>query len=160
MSSRGNKKKISPQELKIRKLQEEKAAKIKRSRKNAVVIISVILMIAIVITIALTMEKNSNYDIVEDAYTLIGLGSSTCGPCVQLQPVLESMRKKYKNKINILYYDIYTSDRGEELANYNQISTIPTLIYLDREGNEVYRSAGFKTQAQFEADFRRLGWIS
>lgn len=128
--------------------------------KNIVIIISVIIAILGTIVIAIVTSEKNNDNNNDARYTLLDLGSQGCIPCDNLRPVIASLKTKFEGQININFYDVNTSTKGAELGTKYNVSTIPTLIYLDENDNEVYRSVGYKSQAEIEADFRRLGWIS
>lgn len=87
------------------------------------------------------------------------LGSKGCIPCDNLQPVLNTLRTKYKGKIDVKFYDVNNTATGAQLANKYNVSTIPTLIFLDKNGNVVKRMVGYQSQSQLESAFKSLGWI-
>lgn len=142
----------------------------KEKRKQLIKKYSVIALVLVAITLAIVLpatlierDPNTNSDNTNTSsntarYTLMDLGSKGCIPCDNLQPVLDSLRIKYSGTINIKYYDVNNSTTGARLGNEYNVSTIPTLIYLDND-REVYRSVGYKSQNEIEAAFRRLGWI-
>lgn len=127
--------------------------------KNIVITVSVILALLGTTVFAIVMAENKNSESTGGEYTLLDLGSSGCPACDDLKPIIDLLRTKYQGKINVNYYDVNNTTRGRELGNQYNVSSIPTLIYLDKDGKEVSRSVGFKSQAQIEAEFRRLGWI-
>lgn len=104
-------------------------------------------------------ESDDDVPEIEKVYTLMDLGSKGCVPCDNLQPVLASLRTKYEGKINVLFYDIARTSEGAALARKYKVQYMPTLIFLDENGNEVKRIIGFQSQEQLEASFRQLGWL-
>lgn len=137
---------------------------------NLIIIIGAILTIAIVIAVAITSNNsvetpstdtgtNSNINTGTEKYTLLDLGSKGCYACDNLQPVLETLRTKYSNEIDIKFYDVNRTNEGIQLSNKYGIQFIPTLIFLDQNGKEVKRLVGFYTVEEFEKEFRALGWI-
>lgn len=151
-----------------KKYYKKKRRQLKR-RKELIKKYSIISLVLIAITLAIVLpttlieknpNKNNNYNTSGSSarYTLMDLGSKGCIPCDNLQPVLDSLRATYKDKINVVFYDVNNSVTGARLGNEYNVTTIPTLIYLDNN-KEVYRSVGYKSQSEIEADFRRLGWI-
>ena len=74
--------------------------------------------------------------------TFIELGSVNCIPCKVMQPVMESIRKKYPDQVNVLFYDVWTKD-GAPYGQQYRIRVIPTQIFLDKDGKEYYRHEGF-----------------
>jgi len=74
--------------------------------------------------------------------TFIELGSVTCIPCRQMEPVLKSVRAKYGSQINVLFYDIKKEDQKKYSEQY-KVKLIPTQVFLDESGKEFYRHQGF-----------------
>jgi thioredoxin 1 len=72
--------------------------------------------------------------------TMVDLGAKSCIPCKMMAPILEELEKEYKGKAAIIFIDVWQNeDEGKRFA----ISMIPTQIFFDRDGKEVYRHAGF-----------------
>lgn len=128
--------------------------------RNFVIVLAVVFLAITLMIIASTIEKNENVVSDDGKYTLMDLGGKGCIPCDELQPVLASLREKYEGEININYYDVNNTKEGSELAREYNISTIPTLIFLDENGEEVNRLEGFYSQDALEGEFLKLGWIS
>lgn len=81
-------------------------------------------------------------------------GRGTCIPCKMMQPVLEKLEKEYEGKASILILDV-----GEyvPLARKYQIMMIPTQIFFDSAGKEVYRHQGFMPEEDIVAQLKKLG---
>lgn len=62
-------------------------------------------------------------------------------------------------KISVKFYDVNRTSEGAKLANKYNVSTIPTLIFLDKNGKVVKRMVGYQSQSEIESAFRSLGWI-
>ena len=73
---------------------------------------------------------------------LIELGSDRCAPCLQMQPVLESIKKRFMDQVKLQLYDAYTKE-GTEIAKKYKIEAIPTQVFLDSSGVEYYRHRGY-----------------
>ncbi|MDP3179949.1 MAG: thioredoxin family protein [Spirochaetaceae bacterium] len=74
--------------------------------------------------------------------TFIELGSVNCIPCKAMQPVMESIRKKYPDQVSVLFYDVWTKD-GAQYGQRFRIRVIPTQVFLDKNGKEYFRHEGF-----------------
>jgi thioredoxin 1 len=70
---------------------------------------------------------------------LVDFGSNSCMPCRQLRPILKEIEKKYAGKARILIIDVY---KYKDLAREYRVQLIPTLIFFDKRGKEVYRHVG------------------
>jgi len=86
--------------------------------------------------------------------TLVEFGATGCVPCDMMQPVLENLRKKYQDRLNIVFVHV-----GEEQvlgARYG-ISSIPVQAFFDRLGKEVFRHTGFFAQVEVEKKLTEMG---
>lgn len=91
-------------------------------------------------------------------YALLDLGSTGCAPCKELKPIMESLSAEYEN-IDIQTFDITNTQEGAAIANYYNVSLMPTLLFLDKNGNEVDRVTGFRSKEQIKEIFAKLGWL-
>lgn len=72
--------------------------------------------------------------------TMVDLGAHSCIPCKMMAPILEELEKEYKGKVAIIFIDVWQNeDEGKRFA----VRMIPTQIFFDRSGKEVYRHTGF-----------------
>jgi len=86
--------------------------------------------------------------------SLVDFGSKGCRPCDMLAPILETLRKKYEGKLNVLFISV----REEQIltARYG-VQTIPVQIFFDRNGREVFRHVGFYPQDEIEKKLSEMG---
>ena len=91
---------------------------------------------------------------VKGMVTMVDLGAKKCIPCKMMAPILEKVKKEYEGKAAIIFIDVW-KHRGE--AKKFRIQAIPTQIFYDREGNEVYRHVGFMDEAAIVAQLRKMG---
>jgi len=85
---------------------------------------------------------------------LIDLGASTCIPCKMMAPILEEIKKEYEGKAIVKIIDVYESE--DEVDKYN-IRVIPTQIFINSDGKEVYRNEGIMSKEQITAKFKEMG---
>jgi thioredoxin 1 len=71
--------------------------------------------------------------------TMVDFGAGACKVCKELQPVIDATAERYRGKANIVYVDtgLYAA-----IAKQYRVSLIPTQIFFDSEGNEVFRNVG------------------
>ena len=85
----------------------------------------------------------------------IDLGSTTCIPCQMMAPILEELQKEYKGRLNVRFIDVNQDPTaGQEYA----ISVIPTQIFFDASGKELWRHEGFISKQDILAKWTELGF--
>lgn len=87
---------------------------------------------------------------------LIDLGAGTCIPCKMMAPILDELQRDYRGKVNVIVIDVY--EKREEAAKYN-IYAIPTQIFFDASGKELYRHEGFMAKEEVISKFVELGMV-
>lgn len=85
---------------------------------------------------------------------LLELGSHKCPPCRQMTPILNELRDEYSDKFQIKYIDVW-QDR-EAGARYG-VRAIPTQIFFDSKGREVFRHVGFYSKRDILTTWKNIG---
>ena len=90
---------------------------------------------------ATEMEKSQTTSIpVKEMVTLVDLGAKSCIPCKLMAPILEELEKEYKGRAAVIFIDVWENrDKSKEF----KVVTIPTQIFYNKQGQEVYRHIGF-----------------
>lgn len=70
---------------------------------------------------------------------LVDFGSNKCIPCRQLRPILKEVEKEMAGKAHVLVIDVYNFGK---LAREHRVQLIPTLIFFDSSGKELFRRMG------------------
>ena len=91
---------------------------------------------------------------VKDMVTMVDLGAKSCIPCKMMAPIMEKLEKDYKDKAAILFIDVW---KEPDQAKRFGIRTIPTQIFYDKEGKEVYRHVGFMSEDAIVAQLTKMG---
>ncbi|HPN35546.1 MAG TPA: thioredoxin family protein [bacterium] len=81
--------------------------------------------------------------------TFVELGSVNCIPCKAMQPVMKAIEDKYGDQIKIVFYDVWKPDQKKYAQQY-KIRLIPTQIFLDAKGREIFRHEGFFPEAEID----------
>jgi len=81
--------------------------------------------------------------------TFIELGSVSCIPCKQMQPIMKSLEKKYGSQLKVIFYDVSKKENKEKSKEYG-IQFIPTQIFLDKSGKEIHRHDGFYPEEEID----------
>ncbi len=85
---------------------------------------------------------------------IMELGATTCIPCKMMVPILEELAKELQGKVDIQFVDVYK--RGD-LAEKNRIFAIPTQIFFDKNGKEIFRHQGFYPKAEIMTKLKEFG---
>jgi thioredoxin 1 len=91
---------------------------------------------------------------VKGMVTLIDLGADQCVPCKMMAPILTKLQKEYKDKAAIVVIDVY---RYNDQVQRFGIRAIPTQIFFDKNGREVYRHAGFMSEKAIVEQLAKMG---
>lgn len=87
---------------------------------------------------------------------VVDFGSNSCIPCRQLRPVLQKIRQDYTGKLEVLIIDIRNN---RKLASEYQIHVIPTVVFFDPAGKEVFRHRGFMSEEKVKEQLVKLGVV-
>ncbi|MDR1879863.1 MAG: thioredoxin [Tannerellaceae bacterium] len=78
-------------------------------------------------------EKNPDKWVYEgDKPCIIDFYADWCGPCRKVSPVLKELAAQYEGRIVIYKVDV---DKEQELARAFGIQSIPTLLFIPKEGD-------------------------
>jgi thioredoxin 1 len=85
---------------------------------------------------------------------LVDLGADKCIPCKLMAPILEELKTTYNGKLQVDFVDVWKNpDEGKKSG----ISIIPTQIFYDASGKELYRHEGFFSKEDILAKWKEFG---
>jgi thioredoxin 1 len=85
---------------------------------------------------------------------LVDLGADKCIPCKMMAPVLKDLKKEYAGRMTVDFVDVWkTPDAGKAY----KINLIPTQIFFDADGKELFRHEGFLSKKDILAKWQELG---
>ena len=119
-------------------------------------LIGCILLLALTVGTPLARAQARDFSKVpvKGVVTMIDLGAKKCIPCKMMAPIMEKMEKVYQGKAAIVFIDVW-ENRGQ--AGRFGISSIPTQIFFDPQGKEVYRHVGFLSEEAIVAQLKKMG---
>lgn len=99
-------------------------------------------------------EQNS----IEESHliTFVELGSVNCIPCKKMQPVMKAIEEKYGQQIKVIFYDVWKADQKKYAEEYG-IRLIPTQVFLDKDGKEIFRHEGFFPESEINKLLQKHG---
>lgn len=82
------------------------------------------------------------------------LGAGKCIPCKMMSPILEELKKEYAGRMDVEFIDVWQNpDAGKPYG----IEVIPTQIFYDAEGKELFRHVGFFAKEDILGKWKELG---
>lgn len=85
---------------------------------------------------------------------LVDLGAEKCIPCKMMAPILAELKRDYSQHFTTDFIDIWKNpDAGKEYA----VEMIPTQIFYDSDGKELFRHVGFYGKQDILAQWKTLG---
>jgi len=91
---------------------------------------------------------------VKGMVTMIDLGAKKCIPCKMMAPILVKMEKQYESKAAIVFIDVW---KHNEQAKRFGIRAIPTQIFFNEDGKEIYRHVGFMDENAIANQLKKMG---
>ena len=85
---------------------------------------------------------------------LVDLGAGKCIPCKMMAPILEEMKKQYAGKLDVEFVDVW---QNPDVAWKQAVEIIPTQIFFDAAGKELFRHTGFFGKEDMLAKWKELG---
>ncbi len=93
-------------------------------------------------------EKNKEWKFEGELPAVIDFWAPWCGPCRMVGPIIEELSEEYKGKVN--FYKINT-DEEQELAGAFGIRSIPSLLFIPKEGKPKMAVGALPKEALKEA---------
>ncbi len=85
---------------------------------------------------------------------LLDLGAGKCVPCKMMAPILKELREEYAGSLGVVFIDVWQDPSAAEKFG---VQTIPTQIFLDSSGKELFRHVGFFSKEEILAKWEELG---
>jgi thioredoxin 1 len=85
---------------------------------------------------------------------MVDLGAGKCIPCKMMKPILDELKRDYASQFITEFIDVWENpDEGKKYG----IEMIPTQIFHDAEGKELFRHTGFYGKEDILAKWKELG---
>ncbi len=99
-------------------------------------------------------EEDFNQALKSGKPVLVDFGANSCIPCRQMRPILREIDKEYSGKARSLVIDVY---KYQNLAREYKVQLIPTLVFFDSTGKEVFRHVGVLEKEKIVAKLKEIG---
>lgn len=85
---------------------------------------------------------------------LVDLGSTKCVPCKMMAPILDELRSEFAGRMTIEFLDVM---EVPEIGKAFNIKLIPTQVFFDSTGKELFRHEGFFSKEEILSKWKELG---
>lgn len=85
---------------------------------------------------------------------LLDLGAGKCIPCKKMAPILAELKTEYAGSMEVEFIDVW---QNPQAARQYGIEAIPTQIFFDASGKELFRHEGFYSKEEILAKWKELG---
>lgn len=97
---------------------------------------------------------SKNAEVMANLPRLVDLGADKCIPCKMMAPILEELKKDYAGTFNVEFIDVWkTPEKAKEYG----ITIIPTQIFFDASGKELFRHEGFFSKEDILGKWKEFG---
>jgi thioredoxin 1 len=85
---------------------------------------------------------------------LLDLGAGKCIPCKMMAPILDELKKEYAGRFEVEFIDVWQDPAAGQKYG---VKMIPTQIFYDATGKELFRHEGFLAKDDILAKWTELG---
>ena len=86
---------------------------------------------------------------------MIEIGSDSCATCIAMQQVVADLRTRHADRLEVV--SINLREYPEQVKVW-RVKFIPTQVFLDGQGRELYRHVGYLPRPAVEERFAALGF--
>jgi thioredoxin 1 len=123
--------------------------------KRVSAVIAVIISIFVLVVVASPSFSAELKNVpVKGMVTMVDLGATSCIPCKMMAPILQKLEKRYAGKAAIVFLDVWVDPKPAQSFG---IRIIPTQIFFNKKGEEVYRHEGFMSEEAIVTVLQKLG---
>lgn len=118
------------------------------------------LMLAVLLTLNACTDNTSSPPEAVKAQALprlLDLGSHKCIPCQRMTPILAELKDTYAGVFDVQFLDVW-EEENKEAAAAHAIESIPTQIFFDAAGKELWRHEGFISKEDILSRWGKLGY--
>lgn len=88
---------------------------------------------------------------------LVDLGAKSCIPCKMMAPILEELKRDYAGRFDVEFVDVWVKENAVKAEEFG-IRAIPTQIFFDASGKELWRHEGYFSKEAILAKWKELGY--
>ncbi len=88
---------------------------------------------------------------------LLDLGAHKCIPCQKMAPILDELTEEYEGVFDVEFVDVWKPE-NKSIAQKHGIRSIPTQIFFDADGKELWRHVGYISKEDILKKWVELGF--
>lgn len=129
-------------------------------KKNWVIIVVLVVAVAAVVWVkgnkqATQVDAPATEAVVAQGMPkLLDLGADKCVPCKMMEPILHELSETYAGTLQVEFIDVWKNQNAGQVYG---IRMIPTQIFFDADGQELFRHEGFISKEDILAKWSELG---
>ncbi len=118
-----------------------------------------VLVLVVCVVIILKQRTPTTSITQDDVHTkpiprLVDVGAKKCIPCKLMAPILEELKKEYAGRLQVDFLDVSINPG---FAEQYGVTIIPTQIFYDATGKELFRHEGFMSKEDILNKWNELG---
>ena len=132
--------------------------------KTVKIVIVIALLAAVVVAVAVRRNESGTLEMPAEYRpeqltgkglpALVDLGSDKCAACKMMSSIIEELRTEFAGKLQVDFLDVH---KYPDLSTIYGIKLIPTQIFYDASGKELFRHEGFYSTGDILAKWNELG---
>jgi thioredoxin 1 len=123
-------------------------------RLSKVLVVSTAMVLALVTAAVGVTAQQTGRIPVPGMVTMVDLGAKSCIPCKMMAPILQELQQEYEGRAAIIFIDVWENPAA---GGHFAIRVIPTQIFYDAQGQEVFRHEGFMDKRSIVAVLKKQG---
>jgi thioredoxin 1 len=105
--------------------------------------------------LSIEQELTKKSETINKLPSLIDFGSHSCIACKKMTPVLDGLKKEFKDIFDVEFIDVSLTKNLVTAYSY-KIQRIPTQIFLDSDRKELWRHEGYLSRDEILAKWKEL----
>lgn len=126
----------------------------KTSFPKTVICSAAFLLALTVFAVQSSSAASTNATVKSTLPRLVDLGADKCIPCKMMAPILKELKTEFEGQLEVEFIDVWKKpDAGKPY----KINLIPTQIFYDASGKELFRHEGFFSKEDILAKWKEFG---